>query len=180
MVPLVWLWSAMRLDKRSRWKFCRRRLDCSHRPANVHNLVSASPSLGIQARAYFMRDLQSIFTLRTPAVLHTTTGHFVVLTGIGSEERSIEIIDPAVGRSIGRLATGTNKHTFFSGAFVTFSALGDCTCVEGVSSLAVCWDRLYSIPLLVARRLRTAVFIGLKKVTASSIALVSRGSRPCS
>lgn len=159
---------------------CRSRLNCSHGPANVRDLVEVSNGLGLQARAYFMRDLQSIFTLHTPAVLHTTTGHFVVLASVCYEERSIEIVDPAVGRLMGRPATDADTHEFFSGAFVTFSPLGRGTRVEDVSSLAVCWDRLCSIPILAARRLRSEIVTRPKIVTASLAALLSRRDKPCS
>lgn len=147
-------------------ELCRDRLGHLQGPASVGDLVEVSSVLGLQAQAYVMRDVQSLFTLSTPAVLHTKSNHFVVLTKICYESRSIEVIDPALGRLRGRLATDVDRHVFFSGIFVTFLRHEDLKEIDHSGPLAVWWDRFCSKWILARRRLRTAVAAELKRSLA--------------
>ena len=99
----------------------RRQFNLSSRGTNLHGLHAIAEELGLTTRVFSL-DLNEIFQLKTPCMLHWNFNHFVVLAR--SKKNKFVIHDPAQGRrtvgekEISQCFTGVALEAWPSSKFV--------------------------------------------------------------
>lgn len=109
----------------------RTRYPQSLRGAKLQDIIEIAASLGITSRAVGV-ELEDLDQLQLPAILHWDMKHYVVLVSVRGDR--IEIIDPAVGRTVtNRKEAG--KH--FTGVALEFDAKPAVRRVEKPKSVSL-------------------------------------------
>lgn len=97
----------------------RREHAVSIRGATLKDIMAIASDIGLRSRAVRC-ELDGLLSIQTPAILHWNLDHFVVL--VSASRGRVEILDPAKGRRIMRLA---DLDTHFTGVAVELRPASD-------------------------------------------------------
>ena len=128
---------------------CRETLGIGRDGVSAHRIAEAAQRNGLRVRA-FKAEPADLASLEMPAIAHWAFNHFIVVEKW--TPRTVQIIDPAVGR---RALSGAEFDKNFTGVVLTFEPKSQQASSTGSTQPSSSWS--YVKPMLLARGVRNVL-----------------------